>query len=50
LAKIEDVPKKPSFGKLKRLRTNLEVQKIVRALATPFHEDALADLAAAQLR
>jgi hypothetical protein len=39
--------KKRSFGKSKRLRTNWQIQKIVRALATPFHEDALAALAAA---
>jgi hypothetical protein len=30
------------------LRTNWQIQKIVRALATPFYEDALAALAAAQ--
>jgi hypothetical protein len=29
------------------LRTNWQIQKIVRALATPFHENALAALAAA---
>jgi len=39
--------KKRSFGKSKRLRTNWQIQNIVRALATAFHEDALAALAAA---
>jgi len=47
LARVEDNPKKRSFGKSKRLRTNWQIQKIVRALATPFHEDALAALVAA---